>query len=416
MLSIFTPTHKSTHLLEAYSSIVQQTFKDWEWVIVPNNGIKSIPDRIIRDKRVRVVCGGESLHNVGALKRFACDSCAGNGFVELDHDDLLLPGNTLQKINDAFRAGAGFAYSDTAVFRYRPTDAPEDNKDNPAPVFKHYTYSRQHGWENYPITVYGRYLAVTRNFEVTPRSLSEILYAPDHVRSWSRKAYYEAGGHDRELSVCDDHALMIKTYLSGAKFQHIGGCGYLYRSYDHNTVLVRNKKIQELSREHKMLYLGKLITKWASYDNRKTLNITELLRDGWKFDRDLLLGFGSDAYAHIIADVELQKLPSWQVREFMNNAYAALIPGGYLTITVPEVHSGMGYADVEWQSHFSTTSMSPYTRKDFAIANGKVTCRFQEVDCFELYPSDWHKDRGFKYLRFTLCALKGQRQPGLQHI
>ena len=105
-----------------------------------------------------------------------------------------------------------------------------------------------------------------------------------------------------------------------------------------------------------------------------------------------------------------------QVREFMNLAYDALIPGGYLTILVPEVHSGLGYADVEWQSRFSVMSMSPYTRRNMAQRNGNITCRFQQVQVTEVYPSDWHRDNNFKYLRFELCALKGQRQPGLKHI
>ena len=117
-----------------------------------------------------------------------------------------------------------------------------------------------------------------------------------------------------------------------------------------------------------------------------------------------------------MADTELQWLTGRQVREFMNAAYTALIPGGYLTITVPEVHSGMGYGDVEWQSYFSAVSMYPYTRTNFAKSNGNINCRFQQVNCLEVFPSDWHRDKNFKFLRFELVALKGQRHPGLQHI
>lgn len=406
-LSLFTPTHKPTYLVEAYRSLQLQTVTDWEWVILPNGPNVRIPDMIQRDPRVKIVTGRENLHNVGALKRAACDAATGDAFIEFDHDDLLVPGDALKRIRTKFEEGAGFVYSDTAVFRYREESPSRFNK---------YTYAQQHGWEAYPIRIYGRELLATRCFEVTPRSLAEIYYCPDHVRSWSRKAYYEAGGHNPELSVCDDHELMIKTYLNGAPFVHTGGCEYLYRMFDHNTVIMRNKLIQDTTRTLRETHVQPLIQAWLKRTSHPELNLTALYLSGWDPDRHLLQGFGANQYGHIVADTELQKLSGRQVREFMNEAYEALVPGGYLTITVPEIHSGMGYGDVEWQSHFSAVSMYPYTRTQFARNNGKVNCRFQQINCLEVYPSDWHRDNGFKFLRFELVALKGQRHPGLQHI
>lgn len=405
-LSLITPTHKPTYLLEAYKSLRMQTVEDWEWVIVPNNGAK-IPERVKQDSRVRIVDGGQ-LHNIGALKRLACDAATGDALIEFDHDDLLVPGDSLAKIRQKFQSGAGFVFSDAAVFKY--------SEKSTICEYTPFTYSGQHGWQDYSIKIYGRSLKATRTFDVTPRSLSEIYYCPDHVRAWSRKAYYEAGGHNAELSVCDDHELMIKTYLTGASFEHTGGCHYLYRMFDQNTVVLRNKAIQETTRQLKRTYFGSLVKSWLERENLQQLNLTELQSQGWRADRDLLQGFGENQYGHIVADTELQKLPGWQVREFMNEAYEALVPGGYLTIIVPEVHSGMGFGDVEWQSYFSAVSMYPYTRKHAAKSNGNIRCRFQQIDCTEVYPSDWHRDNGFKFLKFELAALKGQRFPGLQHI
>ena len=155
-----------------------------------------LPDCIRSDPRVKIVPGGK-LHNIGAMKRRACDAATGDVFIELDHDDLLMPGNTLAEIRKQFQQGAGFVYSDTAVFRFK--------RETGVSRYNSFTYSEQHGWESYPISVYGRQLQATRTFEITPRSLAEIYYCPDHVRCWSRKAYYEAGGHNPDLSVCDDH-------------------------------------------------------------------------------------------------------------------------------------------------------------------------------------------------------------------
>ncbi len=406
-LSLFTPTHNPEYLQDAYASLRMQNYENWEWVILPNGVSTKVPENIASDPKVKVVEGKRNLHNIGALKRAACDAASGDAFIELDHDDMLAPACSLSAIADAFsRNNAGFVFSDAAVFRYKRA----------APYYSAFSYSGQHGWENYDIEVYGRKLKATRAFEVSPRSLCEIYYCPDHVRCWSRKAYYSAGGHDPSLSVADDHDLMVKTYLAGFNFEHTGGCHYLYRMFDSNTVIKRNKEIQKQTRRIKQESLPKLITEWASRSPAATLNLSELKSNGWVADRHLRQGLGQDQYATVVADSELQKMTGKQVREFMNFAYDALVAGGYLSITVPEVHSGMGYGDVEWQSHFSAMSMGPYTRKNLARANGNIRCRFQQVAITEVYPSDWHRDNGFKYLRFDLAALKGQRHPGIQHI
>jgi glycosyltransferase involved in cell wall biosynthesis len=406
-LSLFTPTHNTQYLQDAYASIRMQNYENWEWVILPNGASTKVPENIAADPKVKVVEGKRNLHNIGALKRAACDAASGDAFVELDHDDMLAPAYSLRAIADAFkRNNAGFVFSDAAVFRYK----------RKSPYYSAFSYSGQHGWENYDVDIYGRSLKATRAFKVSPRSLCEIYYSPDHVRCWSRKAYYTAGGHNPSLSVADDHELMVKTYLAGFNFEHTGGCHYLYRMFDRNTVIARNKEIQKQTRKIKQESLPKLIREWASRKPAGTLDLSELKASGWTADKHLEQGLGVDQYAAIVADSELQKMTGEQVREFMNFAYEGLIAGGYLSIVVPEVHSGMGYGDVEWKSHFSATSMGPYTRKNMAKANGNIRCRFQQVALTEVYPSDWHRDNGFKYLRFDLAALKGQRHPGIQHI
>ena len=413
LLSLFTPTHKPTYIHETYTSLKLQTVTDWEWVIVPNGNNVFIPEHVRQDPRVKVIPGAENLSNVGALKRKAVDHCSGDVFIELDHDDLLVPGNSLANIKAKFQEGAGFVYSDAAVFRFLPDKMWQDKTE---PKYKHFIYSEQHGWQNYSFKLYGRELKASKCFDITPRCLSEIYYCPDHVRCWSRPAYYAAGGHNPDLSVCDDQELMIKTYLAGFEFKHTGSCDYLYRMHDANTVLVRNKQIQELTKKFKISYMPHLIKEWVKRNKYSILDLTELQKTGWKLKRDLLQGFGTDNFGHIVANMELQKFKGKHVREFMNAAYNALVPGGYLTIIVPEVYSGMGYGDVEWKSHYSVVSMQPYTIKQYARMNGNIDCRFQQINCTTVYPSDWHKKNDYKFLRFDLAALKGQRQPGLQHI
>ncbi len=408
LLSVFTPTHKPKHLKEAYDSLKLQSYTNWEWLITPNGQGVSIPEIIRKDKRVKIVEGASELHNVGALKRFTCERASGEVFVELDHDDLLAPVNALSSVVDCVKQGAGFVYSDTAVFKYAEGTAGR--------TYKSFSYSSQHGWENYPVKIYGRTLKANKCFEVSPRSLAEIYYAPDHVRCWTRAAYYAAGGHNPDLPVCDDHELILKTYLTGQKFMHTGGCHYLYRMYKDNTVESRNKLIQQHTQQFHRQYISDLIKEWVKRNSHESLDITALIDRGWDVERDLLTGFGENQYGHITANLELQKWHPWQVREFMNEAYEGLIPGGYLTVVVPDSLSSAGHIDVEWKTKFGFYSMFPYTRSEYAKMNSKVNCRFQVAGADIVFASDWHRDNDVKYFKFELCALKGQHQPALQHI
>ena len=403
-LSVFTPTHLPEHLPEAYASLLRQRHTDWEWVLVPNGEKARIPDNIRQDKRVKVIDGGQHLYNIGAIKRLACDNCSGDAFIELDHDDLLFPGNSLCAIRSAFEKGAGFVFSDPAVFTY----SPEDKDKN----YGKFSYADSHGWQRYTVNVYGRELLATRSFEISPRSLCEIYYAPDHVRCWSRKAYYAAGGHNRELSVIDDQELMIKTYLSGFPFVHTGGCHYLYRHYAHNTVNGRQQQIREHAREFKIKYTEELIREWAKREDHEVLSIDDMISSGWKWERDLQHGFGFEKYGVIEANDFLQWMSGDRVSDFMNSVYDALIPGGYLLITVPDAETGIGFADPAYKSYYSKASMLPYINKKHADKNGHVSARFQQVLVTEDHLSEWHENNGYQHIRFHLCALKGQRQPG----
>jgi len=172
--SVFTPSHDTKHLLEVYESLLAQTFRDWEWVIVLNNGAVRPPE--LDDTRVEVYTAPAwvAQFGVGALKKFACEHCQGEFLVELDHDDTLLP-LALEKIDAAIREhDADFVYSDCAQMR----------ADGSYQLF-----GKEYGWEHYNHRVGDKVHQVNRSFPVNARSLSDIFYAPDHVRVWKRDIY-----------------------------------------------------------------------------------------------------------------------------------------------------------------------------------------------------------------------------------
>ena len=91
-ISIFTPTHNARFLEESYRAICEQEIRegdDWEWIVLLNNGAKFAPRG-----RVKIIRDDSGIKDVGYLKRLACQHATGEVLLELDHDDLLLPGRS----------------------------------------------------------------------------------------------------------------------------------------------------------------------------------------------------------------------------------------------------------------------------------------------------------------------------------
>ena len=388
-LSLFTPTHKPKHLSDTFESIQRQRFENWEWVIAINGGAQAqdVAFEIINDERVRVV-QAPNTDKIGHLKNFAAKQCSGDVFIEMDHDDMLVPGALNHVANAAEANPTAFLYSDAAVF--------EGDGD------KSWAYSEKWGWEHSKLTVYGKDFKVTKAFEVTPRSLCEVYVAPDHVRAWTRKAYEKLGGHDVLLPVCDDHDLVCRSYVAGIPFVHIGGCQYLYRWHPANTIKDRQTDIKKYNDLNRRKYLQPMIAEWCK-------------RKGYR-QTDLLDMTDTENLGHIQSIEKLQYLNYQEQVNFFNAAYEALVPGGYLTVDVPSPNSKYADQDARTVTRFNDNSFRYYTDKRLSEKYDNVKCRFQLVDLYEHFPSKMHEDLGMKVLRAELCALKGQRQPGPVYI
>ena len=117
--SIFTPTYKTGERIKrTYESIKQQTYNNWEWVVLDDspddetwNIINDLAkqDHRIKPFKLNPITGG----NVGLAKNRAASLCEGIWLVELDHDDALIStcledcGKSTLKYPDA-----GFIYTD----------------------------------------------------------------------------------------------------------------------------------------------------------------------------------------------------------------------------------------------------------------------------------------------------------------
>lgn len=418
LISVFTPTNDPRWLGEAYESLLAQTYTNWEWVLVPNGELTEdkLPERIRLDPKVRVL--QSDVKGVGALKRYACVSCKGDVYVELDHDDTLTPDALELIVGAATGMPGGFYYSDFVSVL-------SDGRSE--------VYGPAFGWEGFQFKQGEEEYTAMRSFEPSARALCEIFYAPNHVRAWSRTAYELSGGHDPNLTVGDDHDLVCRTYLTGVPLIHIPKVLYVYRSHPDSTCRKDNAAVQAQQRDNMNRYIYPLI-----YEECRRLTLPMYDLSGEK----ARLGFqplpfaldGVDTGMMKLRDLKpssvgcfwapdvLQRLPSHFAPEFFNLVHRALAPGGWFLCRVPSTDDGQGapgrgaYMDPGHVSFWNANSPWYYTHRDYAKHVKGYKGRFQLVRCWNEYPSAWHKANFVPYLYFDMYALKGQRAPGLSTI
>lgn len=426
MISVVIPTHKPDYLLQAVRSVLNQTWRDFEIVVVPNGENASVSG-LPEDPRIRVVpyvpsqapqgpqgaqgpqgtpSGSEGV--VGAIKRFAFEAARGDILVELDHDDLLAS-IALEEIARALADGTEFCYSNFAHFR-----------DDEKPVT---FFDRYWGWKKRAVTVCDRTVDEWIAFPPSPQALGLIYYAPNHVRAWSRAGYEKAGKHNPQLDVCDDHDLLIRTYLTG-RMKHIDKCLYLYREHgDQTSTGPRNKKIQILTHQIYSARIEDLVLRWCSLNNlpaydlgggmnpRKGFIPVDLdgdvfradLRKRWPWDDNSVGVFRAVDFLAYLPD----KIHA------MSEAWRCLRKGGWMLSLTPSSRGDGADMDPNHASRWNRKSFWYWTHKDYVKYIRGSEVRFQAVRLVEDFPTAWHRQENISYVTFDGVALKdGYDGPG----
>ena len=280
--SIFTPTYQTgERIRRTYESLANQTFGNWEWVIVDDS-----PDEVtwdilmeLKDKDYRVkphriypLSGG----NIGLAKNRAAMLCDGDWLVELDHDDALTS-QCLEISNNAILQypDAGFLYSDVCELY--------ENGE-----MKTYDYDLSGNWygrhDNYfdfgyaghtQINVDGKDIIAHWYPDINPLTIRFNISMPDHVRMWERTKYLEMGGHNKNTPVADDLEMIIKTFLN-TRMIHVKRVLYLQYNNKNSTVDNNSTDINRrarLIRDH--------------YDLAIHNRILELGFKDWNWDEEL---------------------------------------------------------------------------------------------------------------------------------
>ena len=408
-ISIFTPTHRPDHLRRLESSLERQTFKDFEWVIVPNGSIGA-DDISTSIPQARIVPCKSPNKNIGFLKKFACSNCLGEVLVEVDHDDELFP-TALEEINIAFQEDIDFAYSNCCDVK--PDGTPR-------------TFVAPHGWESRPLDVkLGDHNLIEQvYFEPSPASFSKIWYAPNHFRAWRADFYREIGGHNEAMAVLDDHDLLCRTYISG-RVKHIDKPLYIYHIHPGNTCYgEQNQNIQTGTLELHDKYIYQLVERWCDLNNLRKIDlcggfskpagyesidryggdITADLEGRWPFkDGEVGLFRAHDALEHM-------KNPMHTMKEI----YRCLAPNGWLLSFTPSTDGRGAFQDPTHVAFWNSNSFWYYTKEAQAKYIG-TPVKFQLNRIKNYFPSDWHQTHNILYVKADLLKFSG-RTPGLIEI
>jgi glycosyltransferase involved in cell wall biosynthesis len=406
-ISIFTPTHDPQWLGELWESLKAQTHTDLEWVIGLNGGAKWDPPA---DPRVRAIDLSAAPPKIGALKRATCAHATGEILLEADHDDVLHP-EALAKVAAAFAdPEVGFVHSDSAEFL-------DGDGRPPEPVLP---YTTANGWRAYPVEFRGLKLLANYGFEDSARSMSDILYAPNHLRAWRRSVYDEIGGHNSDLAVCDDHELVCRTYVA-TRTKHIPEWLYFYRMHRKaNTFQKKFDEIHAISAANRERYLWAMVERemdlrklpkvdlggahnapkgWVTFD-QEGADVNGNAEMGLPF-RDNSVGVfrAVDFLEHVRGSVKL-----------MNEIWRCLVPGGWLLSITPSTEGKGAWCDPTHVAFWNDLSFRYYCDANFSRYVRGIKCRFQQVRLTTVQRQTG--DQAVPYVCADLMALKGQRAPG----
>ncbi len=389
-ISIITPTHNPVYLKELEQTILNNTYQNWEWIILLNNGAKYKAT----DKRIKIIQSKTNSTKVGALKKEACSYAIGEVIAEVDHDDLITS-DCLAEVVKAFEnKNIGFVFSENAKLS-------DDFKP----------YNPYYGWTYKKYNHNGKELFAMNNQPVTPGRLGYIWFAPDHIRAWRKSTYDEIGGHNENLSICDDQDLMHRLYLV-TEFKAMDKVLYIYRITGENTWLERNQEIQQTTVNIYHQNIEKLAFRFSELNGLKNI--------------DLCGGFNSpkgytsidlqnaDIITNLNNGIPLPDNSCGIVRAFdalehlrdiqftMKEIHRVLAPGGILLSRTPSTDGRGAWQDPTHVSFWNENSFWYWTRPEQMQFIHNTRYKFFESSLRTFFPSKWHKDNKISYVEANL--------------
>lgn len=416
--SIITPTHSIKNLpflLELYDSIKNQIYSNWEWILVLNGELElhHIPEFLFQDDKVKIYkLDDDKNKKIGYVKNKAGQFATGDFLVEVDHDDLITI-DCLQELLAAFEdESIGFVYSNDAIYHMEDKFVP---------------YNPSYGW-TYKIAKWNnKDLIAMDSFEPSSQSLAFIWYSPDHIRAWRKSVYDSIGGYNPDMNVCEDHELLVRTYLN-TKFKKIDKPLYIYRiTGDNTSINHRNAEIQHKTKEVFNIYAYALAERDAREKNLLMVDLGGGInaRPGYitidMVDADIIADLNEGIplpdnsvgvlnASHIL---EHLKDPIKSMREI----HRVLVHGGWAFIEVPSTDGRGAFQDPTHVSYWNENSFLYYTEKEVAKYIRNKDIRFSKFRCETYFPNEWMRSINACVVSAWLVAIKSDKRfPGLWNI
>ena len=401
--SIVTPTNNTQYLPRLARSLNDQTFKDFEWVVLPNGNAKIDMESLALKPRV-VFSSKPDSKLIGLFKKEVSMAGEGHVIIEMDHDDELTP-DCLEELYKAFSKDESidFVYSNCAEI---------DFNDKP------FVYSDYYGWRNREFEYKGSKLLELISFESSAASFSKIWFSPNHVRAWKKSFYIKIGGHNEKMEVLDDQDILCKTYIQG-NVHHIDKCLYIYYRHKDNTCYgEKNAFIQEETLNLHDKYIYQLAEKWCDLNNLLKIDLCGGFNspNGYK-SVDLINGdiihdlnkpwpFKNEEVGLIRAHDALEHLKD--PIHVMKEAYRCLKPLGWFLTQTPSTDGRGAFHDPTHISFWNSNSFWYYTKEETAKYIG-TPVRFQLNRVKNFYPSEWHKTHNILYVKADLLKIPDKK-------
>ena len=273
VFSIFTTCfHSYDKIKRAYQSVLRQTTRDWEWIVLDDSiddGHFGFLQGVLTDHRVRLY---KRPHHgfIGNVKQEAVSLCRGDYVLELDHDDEIVP-SLLSDAATVFEdPEVGFVYTDYCNLY-----------ENGDPF--HYGNYFSLGYGGYYRQFYeGKWIYVAISPNINSATLSHIVSIPNHARIWRRKVLLDIGSYNEYLPICDDYELLLRTAVH-TKMVRIPKLGYIQYMNNHanNFSLIRNSEINRL-RGHLTPLLYEKLNILSLMEQKGALDTSDLSLPIWK--------------------------------------------------------------------------------------------------------------------------------------
>lgn len=235
-LSVLMPVYrvKEEHLRAAIRSVLQQTEREWELVIVddasPDSHVKRVIDEMAgSDPRIRPVMLDTNQGIAGATDR-GLEHARGDYVAFLDHDDLLHP-RALEMVR------AFLSAHPEVDWLFTDEDKVDERGRRSEPCIKP-------GWSHH--------LLLSFNYVC-------------HLRVVRRTMLDRVGGHRQGFDGAQDYDLALRVLAAGGRFAHLRGVLYHWRTVA--TSMARAAAAKPAAHDHALRALAEHAASWLGGGN-----------------------------------------------------------------------------------------------------------------------------------------------------